>query len=178
MRFRRQERHDERQGQTSTRFQVRQRALSIGDDFFIDDEHGNHAYRVNGKALRIRQTMLLEDADGNELLKIQKRLLRIKDSMEIEDPHGNRVALVKSALISPLRDRWVVKVEEGSDLHVQGNIVDHEYKVNRDGVVVAEISRRWFRLRDTYGVEVEAGADVALMLAVTVVVDAMAHPER
>jgi len=178
MRSRRQERRDHRHGRTATRFQVRQRALSLGDDFYIDDEHGNHAYRVDGKALRVRQTMLLEDADGNELLKIQKRLLRIKDSMEIEGPDGSRVALVKAALISPLRDRWEVKVEDGPDLHVTGNVVDHEYKVERGGVLVAEISRRWFRLRDTYGVEVEAGEDVPLVLAVTVVVDAMAHADR
>jgi uncharacterized protein YxjI len=84
MQFRRQERRDDRHGRTATRFQVHQRAFSIGDDFFIDDEHGNHAYRLNGKALRVRQRMLLEDADGNVLLKIQQRLLRIKDSMNRE----------------------------------------------------------------------------------------------
>ncbi len=160
-----------------TRFQVRQRALSVGDDFFIDDENGDHAYRVDGKALRIRKTMILEDDDGNELLKIQKRMLRIKDSMEIQNPDGDRVALVKKALISPLRDRWDVKVEDAPDITVHGNIVDHEYRMERDGDPVAEVSRRWFRLRDTYGVEVQPGEDVPLALAVTIVVDAMAHPE-
>jgi uncharacterized protein YxjI len=29
-------------------------------------------------------------------------------------------------MITPLRERWVVKVEDGPDLRVQGNIVDHE----------------------------------------------------
>jgi hypothetical protein len=42
---------------------------------------------------------------GKELCKIQERMLRIKDSMEIEDPGGNRLAMVKKALIAPLRDR-------------------------------------------------------------------------
>lgn len=178
MRGRRQERREGRHGRAGTRFQVRQRALSVGDDFYIEDEHGDHAYRVDGKALRLRKTMILEDTDGNELLKIQKRLLHVKDAMAIEGPNGDRVAMVKKALITPLRDRWVVKVEDNRDLHVHGNVVDHEYKMERDDTLVAEISRRWFRLRDTYGVEIEAGEDVALLLAVTIVIDAMAHPER
>jgi uncharacterized protein YxjI len=38
---------------------------------------------------------------------------------------------------------------------------------------VATISKRWFRIRDTYGVEVVDGADVPLMLTITAAIDAM-----
>ncbi len=40
-------------------------------------------------------------------------------------------------------------------LKVHGNIGDHEYEIERDGDRVAQISKRWFRVRDTYGVEIE-----------------------
>ena len=46
------------------------------------------------------------------------------------------------------------------------------------GQKVAEASKRWFRVADTYGVEVAQGVDPALILAITVVLDAMAHPAR
>ena len=36
----------------------------------------------------------------------------------------------------------------------------------------------YFRVADTYGVEVAQGVDPALILAITVVLDAMAHPDR
>jgi uncharacterized protein YxjI len=42
----------------------------------------------------------------------------------------------------------------------------------------AEVSKRWFRVADTYGVEVAPGQDPVVILAVTVVLDTMAHPER
>jgi uncharacterized protein YxjI len=86
--------------------------------------------------------------------------------------------MVKKAMIAPLRDRWVVKIEDGPDLHVQGNIVDHEYTIERDHDRVAEISKRWFRVRDTYGVEVALGEQDILILAVTSAIDEMAHPDR
>ena len=41
----------------------------------------------------------------------------------------------------------------GDDLRVQGNILDHEYRIGDGAAQVAEISKRWFRLADTYGVE-------------------------
>ena len=181
-RERRQERREERReahagGPEITRYQMRQRMISIGDDYVIENDRGERAFKLDGKALRIRKTILFEDMDGRELCKIQERMLHVKDSMEIEDPGGHRMALVQKAMIEPLRERWVVKTD-GPDMHVQGNIVDHEYSIERDGDKVAEVSKRWFRVRDTYGVEVVPGEDDVLILAVTAVIDTMAHPDR
>ncbi|HVN12485.1 MAG TPA: LURP-one-related family protein [Kineosporiaceae bacterium] len=157
---------------------MRQRMLSIGDDYWIEDDAGRRAYKVDGKALRVRETLDFEDANGNKLLRIQERMLRVRDTMEIEDVNGRTVATVKKALITPLRDRMSVNVEGGPDLEVKGNIVDHEYTIEGDGGKVAEVSKRWFRVADTYGVEIAPGQNDVLLLAVTTVIDQMSHPSR
>jgi uncharacterized protein YxjI len=56
---------------------------------------------------------------------------------------------------------------------VQGNIVDHEYKISAGGQKVAEVSRRWFRVRDTYGVEIGPGQNDVVILGITVAIDMM-----
>jgi uncharacterized protein YxjI len=154
---------------------MRQKLVSIGDDYWIEDDEGQRVYKINGKAMRIRDTLILEDPDGHELFKIQEKKLHIRDTMEIEDDSGDTVATVKKALITPLRERFDVKVEGGEDLEVKGNIVDHEYKIERGGDKVAEVSKKWFRIADTYGVEVAQDQDPALILAVAAVVDTMTH---
>jgi len=174
-RKRRQERRFDRE---AVRYQMRQRMLSIGDDYTIENDRGERVFKLDGKALRIRKTILFKDMDGRELAKIQERMLHIKDSMEIETPDGDRLAMVKKAMITPLRERWVAHVEDGRDLHTHGNIVDHEYTIERDGDKVAEVSKRWFRVRDTYGVEVFPGENDVLILAIVAVIDTMAHPDR
>jgi uncharacterized protein YxjI len=174
-RKRREERREERE---ATRYQMHQRMISIGDDYVIENDRGERVYRLDGKALRVRKTILFEDADGRELYKIQERMLHIRDSMEIEDPGGHRAAMVKKAMVAPFRERWVIKPEDGPEMRVQGNIVDHEYTIERDGDKVAEVSKRWFRVRDTYGVEVLPGENDILILAATAVIDTMAHPDR
>jgi len=181
---RREERREERQerrggplggGMERIHYQMREKLVSIGDDFWIENNRGEKVYKVDGKALRIRRTMIFEDRSGRELVKIQERMLHIKDSMEIEDPNGHQVAMVKKALITPLRERWTVKIHGGPDLEVQGNILDHEYTIGEGRDKVAEVSKRWFRIRDTYGVEIEPGQDDVLILAVTACLDQMAH---
>jgi hypothetical protein len=117
-RERRQERREERRegegrGDGKNRYLMREKLVSLGDDFWIEKEDGQRVFRVDGKALRVRKTLNFEDANGERLATIQERMLRVKDSMEVEGPGGERLAMVKKALISPLRDRFTVKIEDG-----------------------------------------------------------------
>jgi uncharacterized protein YxjI len=159
----------------SNRYQMREDLISIGDDFWIENKNGQRVFRVDGKVLRIKKTYVFLDMDGKPLCRIKERLLTIKDTMEIEDADGKELAVVRKALISPLRDRWTVKVRNGPDFDVQGNILDHEYTIKRGRDNIAKVSKKWFRLNDTYGVEIAAGQNDILILAVAVAMDAMSH---
>jgi uncharacterized protein YxjI len=133
---------------------MHEKLVTIGDDYWIENETGEREFYVDGKALRLRDTLIIKDVQGNEIYKLQEKLLRIKDTMDIQDADGKTVATIKKALISPLRDRWKVEVADGPEMEVQGNILDHEYKIEAGREKVAEVSKRWFRIRDTYGVEI------------------------
>jgi uncharacterized protein YxjI len=176
-RGRREERREERatfgaRG-NADRYQMREKLLSIGDDFWIENESGQRAFKVDGKALRLRKTLIIEDPQGTALVQIQDRPIRIRDVMEIEDAAGATIATVAKAMITPLRERFTVTVAAGGQLQAQGNIVDHEFNIEADGKKVAEVSKKWFRIRDSYGVEVAPGQNAVLILAITVCIDQM-----
>jgi uncharacterized protein YxjI len=156
----------------ATRYRMREKLFAIGEDFWIETEGGDRAFKVDGKALRVRDTFLLKDASGEDLFKAQAKKLHIHDTMEIE-AHGDTVATIKKALVTPLRDRFSIELADGAELKAKGNIVEHEYKIERDGDTLAEVSKRWFRVRDIYGIEIGPGQDDALILAVTACIDEM-----
>jgi uncharacterized protein YxjI len=156
------------------RYKMRQKLLSIGEDYTIEDDGGRPVYRVDGKVLSIRETFVIEDMSGREVATIREKKLAIRDSMKILRD-GNTIATVKKALISPFSDRFDVEVEGGDDLKVKGDLLDHEYEIRRDGDTVATVSKHWFSFRDTYGIEIAPGQDDALILAVCVALDEMAH---
>jgi uncharacterized protein YxjI len=130
------------------RFQMHQKMMSIGDDYWIEDDDGHHVYKVDGKVARLRDTWVLEDLQGNEVASIKEKALSIRDKIKITLPPDGE-ATVKKALVG-FRDRFHIEVNNGDDLKAKGNIVDHEYEIERDGHKIAEISKKWFRIRDTY----------------------------
>lgn len=177
-RERREERREERANfgarGNADRYQMREKMLSIGDDFWIQEESGRRAFKVDGKALRARKTLVIEDGNGTELVRIQDRPVRVRDVMEVEDASGATVATVRKAMVSPLRERFTVELGGGGEMTAQGNITDHEFEIESGGTKVAEVSKKWFRVRDSYGVEVAPGQNAALLLAVAVCIDQMA----
>jgi uncharacterized protein YxjI len=160
------------------KFSIKQKAWSLGDDFSIKDEAGNEAYYVDGKAFSVLRTKLsFLDNDKNELAFIRERLMSATASYEILRD-GEVAAVVKKDFFNPLRVGFTVDVPGPDDLEATGSLLDHEYTFRRGNRVVAEVSKQWFTWRDTYGVEVADDEDPVLILASTVVIDMICHPDQ
>jgi uncharacterized protein YxjI len=152
------------------RFRMRTKMFSIGDDYWIENDDGDKVYKVDGKKLRIRKTWVIEDRGGRELYAVREKKLAIRDTLRIERD-GDTVATVRKALISPLRDRFKIELENGTELKAKGSIADHRYKIERDGEKIVEVSKKWFKIRDTYGIEISDGEDAPLLLAAAVCIE-------
>ncbi len=125
--------------------------------------------------MTIRDTLVFQDLQGRELCRIKEKLVKIKETMTIEDPYGKNIATVKKDLINVLRDHWTVKIASGPDLNIKGNVLDFDYRIRDGRQDVARVSKKFFRMRDTYGVEIQPGQNEILILAVTVALDMMVH---
>jgi uncharacterized protein YxjI len=160
------------------RFLVRDRLLGIGDDYWIEDEHGRKAFLVDGKAMRLRDTFELKDTQGRVLIDIRRKMFALRDTMVVERD-GEPLATVRRKRLSLLRNHYRVSLADGTELDVSGKILDREFVVEYDGELLAHISRRWLRVRETYGLDiVRDDADAALLIAVTVCVINLAEKER
>jgi uncharacterized protein YxjI len=160
------------------RYLVQERLFSIRTDFWIEDEAGNRVFLVDGKALSLRETFELKDAYGNLRALIRKKFLSMRDTMEIEDGNGV-IATVRPAFFSPLRHRYLIDLADGERFEATGNFADKDWALTTgDGRLVGRISRQWFRIRDTYGVEVAPGADDALVIAIAVCIDRIHEEEE
>jgi uncharacterized protein YxjI len=159
------------------RYLVRERLFSIKEDFWITDEHGNRIFYVNAKILTIRGALELEDGSGQKVATIKHKLLTFTDKMEIEHD-GHVVATVHKAVFSPLHHKSLIDLHHGGHLEAIGNIIDKDFKIRDGHHEVAHISRHWFKIRDTYGVEVANGQNDALILAMAICLDRIHHDEE
>jgi uncharacterized protein YxjI len=160
------------------RFLVRDRLLGIGDDYWIEDEHGAKVFLVDGKAMRLRDTFELKDTRGRVLIDIHQKMFALRDTMVIERA-GEPLATIRRKRLSLLRNHYRVSLTDGTELDVSGKILDREFVVEYDGELLAHISQRRLRIRDTYGLDViREDADPALLIAVAVCVIHLAEKER
>ncbi|MFE2088877.1 LURP-one-related/scramblase family protein [Streptomyces sp. NPDC059460] len=160
------------------RFLVRERLFAVGGDYWIEDVDGRKVFLVDGKAMRVRDTFELKDAQGRTLVEIRQKLLSLRDTMLIERD-GEQLARVKRKRLSLLRNHYRVTLVDGTELDVSGKILDREFAIDYDGELLAQISRRWLTVRDTYGIDVvREDADAALLIAVSVCVIVLADKEH
>ena len=159
------------------RYLMKQKMFSFGDDFRIRDESGRDVYFVDGKVLSIGNKLSFQDMEGNELAFIKQKLLAWSPSYEIYRK-GALYATVKKELFTFLRCRFYIDVPGPDDLEAKGNLLEHEYSFQRHGSEVASVSKKWFSMTDSYGVDIADGEDDVLILASTVVIDMACHQDQ
>jgi uncharacterized protein YxjI len=158
------------------KFMMRERMFAIGEDYWIEDETGQRAFLVDGKALRLRQTFELKDAGGEVLTVIKKKMISVRDTMVVERD-GDAVAKVRKKLISPLRHRMTIELADGQEWTATGDIIEKNYEIESEEGVVARTSRKWFRIRESYGIEIDH-PDVPLVISVAVAVEELAEKDK
>ncbi|MGC0415270.1 LURP-one-related/scramblase family protein [Embleya sp. AB8] len=165
-------------GAAPGRYLVRERMFAIGDDFWVTDEAGEKVYLVDGKALTLHDRLDLKDAAGTVLATVKKKIVAIHHTMKVEDATGATVATVRKKMFTPLHEAFGVELAVGGELAVRGNMFHHEYGITGPHGPVAQVTRKWLRVRDTYAVDIAPGWDHALIIAIAVCVDRLSDDEH
>jgi len=157
---------------------IREKFFSIGDDFDVLDEHGAKLLHVDGKVLSVRNKVVIEDPAGNEVASVHRHLVALRPTYEITIG-GEKAAEVRKKLFTPFRESFTIDVPGPDDLEMKGDLLDHEYVIERGGVEVAAVSKRWLTIRDTYAVQVADGVDPLLVIGSVLALDlAMERDEK
>lgn len=156
------------------RYQMRQQLFRLGDDYLIKDAAGHDRYFVDGKAFTLGSKLSFQDLNGHELAWIEQKLFRWGKTFEIRRA-GQVIGLLRKKPFTFLHARFTLDVAGPDDLEAVGSFLDREYVFTRSGAKVAEVSKRWFDLGDTYGVDIADGEDDVLLLAAAVIVDQCCH---
>lgn len=156
------------------RYLMKQKMFCLGDSFCIKNSADQDVFFVKGQVFSLGQKLSFQDMNGNELLFISQKLMSWGPTYEIS--RGDELlAVVKKEMFTLFRCRFEVDLPDHNDLEAQGSFTDMEYTFTRGGQPMAQVSKQWFSLSDTYGVEIADGENDVLILAATVVIDMVCH---
>ena len=149
---------------------IRERLFRLGEDSDITDEAGRPVLHVDGKVLSLHNRLILRDPDGRESGQVHRKLAALFPAYEITID-GKDVAEVRKHLFTPFGERFTINVRGADDMEIAGDLLSHEFTIQRDGHTVATISKRWLTMTASYAVEVAAGEDDVLILASVLALD-------
>jgi uncharacterized protein YxjI len=149
---------------------IRERLFRLGEDSDITDENGQPVLHVDGKVLSLHNRLVLRDPAGREIGQVHRKLAALRPTYEIT-LGGKDAAEVRKHLFTPLGERFTIDVPGPSDLEISGDLLSHEFTIDRDGQTVATISKRWLSMTASYAVDVAPGEDDMLILASVLALD-------
>src|SRR5215467_4175380 len=140
---------------------IRERMFRLGEDSDITDEAGQPVLQVDGKVLSLHNRLVLRDPAGREVGQVHRKLAALRPTYEITIG-GQNVAEVRRHLFTPFGERFTIDVPGPADMEISGDLLDHEFTIERDGQAVATISKRWLTMTASYAVDVAPGGDDVL----------------
>src|SRR5262245_41972611 len=149
----------------------------MGEDSDITDGAGQPVLHVDGKVLSLHSRLVLRDPAGREVGQVHRRLAALRPAYQIT-LGGKDVAEVRKHLFTPFGDRFTIGVHGASEMEIGGDLLSHEFTIERDGQTVATISKRWLSMTASYAVDVAPGEDDVLILAAVLALDLATEAEH
>lgn len=154
------------------RYILKQKIFGLGGDFMVKDPSGKDQFFVDGKAISLGRRLVIKDMRGRAQAVIQQHLISLVPAYEIRRK-GKPSATISRRFFSPIFDRLKIDLPGWDDIEVRGDLFDHEYTFYRGGRAVAQASKRWIALVDSYGLDIDDEEDAVLIIAAAVVIDEM-----
>jgi uncharacterized protein YxjI len=158
------------------RYHVKERSLSLKDDFVVRDENGKVVYKINGKLIRIWDSFSLRDDEtGEEVLHVKQKVFANTRQYEIYSGNNTELAtLRRKEEPGPHGERFEITTRDGMTLQIIGDFHEWDFKIiDHYGRLLGNISREWsFPLMgDHYTVDVAPGVDGPFIVVLTALLD-------
>lgn len=154
------------------KFHIKERAWTLREEFIVRDQEGTPVFKVKGKFFHIGDNLLIHDlASHEEVAHIKQKVLALTPHYEIYH-QGSPWASMHQKLFHFFGERFKIKLENGSILHIEGNIWNWDFTVSDDqGNLLAQIGRRISLFNDSYGVDIAQNINVPLMIALAISIE-------
>ncbi|MBS7249697.1 MAG: LURP-one-related family protein [Candidatus Freyarchaeota archaeon] len=149
---------------------VEEKLLTPRYALIIKDEKGEELGRAISKFLSFRGKIEFTDNQGQKVGSIEGKL-SARPTFKIVDQNQEHIATIKERFLTIHDDWWVENPEGEKILSVKGDIWGLEYKIeDKSGLVVAEVSKKFWSIRDHFGVKIKYDFSPFLVLSIVVAI--------
>lgn len=154
---------------------IKQKVFKITDHYPVLDENQNALYQVDQDFKFIGNTVRVSDANGREIFVVDKEVFTLLPKYTVRFNDGREI-FIKSRL-EFLKKKIDIE-HAGSELYLEGDWLDFQFSLYRNGEEIGRITRAFLTWGDTYQLEVFDHAYQDLVLALTIAVDCIKDSQQ
>lgn len=151
---------------------MKQKVFSIGEKYHIYDEDQNVIYHVKGQFFSIRNKMEMYQGDKH-LFHIERKLFRFLPEYTLFSPDGDILASIKKNF-TLFGGKLTIHSVYG-DMDVNGQILQRDFQLFKDGEEMMTIHKKWISWGDTYEITIKDNQKEAFYVALVILIDAIYH---
>lgn len=154
---------------------IKEKIISLSGKYYIKDREGNDKFLVKGNFALPRKFRIYDAATEKEIIMIKKRMFRFNIFASFRFYVDNREILVAKRKFS-IKAKYVIEGEAGN-YSINGNILDHDFEIKKDGISIASIFKKVTLYRDSYMIDLEDEFDDQLpqVLGISIMLDHIHH---
>nr|MDO8112147.1 LURP-one-related family protein [Candidatus Sigynarchaeota archaeon] len=173
-------------------YMIREKWVSLRDKNYVMNVNQEPIGYFIRKLVTIRTTYRLKNMQDITEMIIQQKLIAVRASFKFYKPAGmaedndevreeNYIGMLKKAIFSIGQKYWFESPNKEKLLEIKGNIWGLKFKISKGGTQVAEISKKFWTIRDVYGVRIDPAVsdeDSLLILASVIVLHIIREQQR
>ena len=147
-----------------------QEIFTFGERFTVYDENEAERYYVEGEVFSFGKKLHIYNTHEEEIALVHQELFSFPPTFAVKRGDLEIAAIVKE--FSFFHQAYTV---EGPGWQVEGDFSNHDYTIQKDGRLIATVSREWFSLGDSYEIDIKESSDeeAVIALATALVIDAI-----
>ena len=153
--------------------------LSLREHYDIGDRSGNILAVGEGNLIQIPANFKVTDPrNGQLIMQIEGKILTIRHQFTMKDSLGVELGTIRKKLMKLIGEELWVEKDGKEVMRIYGNFLEHDYTMEMNGKVVAQVHRKWVTIRDQYGISILGDVDHRLVVGATIVVEHIEVEER
>ncbi|MEG0255516.1 MAG: LURP-one-related family protein [Vagococcus sp.] len=152
---------------------MKQKVLSLNEKFSIKDQEENIIYSVKGSFLKIPKSFTMYDSNEEEIGTVTKELFKLLPKFSVKVVGASPILIEKK--LSFFKANYHIDSE---NIQIQGDWLDKNYAIERNGIEIARINQKWLAMNSTYEISILEENYEHLIILLVAAIDFVKAEER
>jgi len=160
-------------------FVMKKGIFSLREHYDIEDRSGRSLAVAEGNFIQLPAVVQVKDATyGQLIMQMEGKVFTLHQQFTFNDSLGVELGTIRKKIAKLIGEEFWIEKGGREIMRIYGDFLEHDYRMEMNGKVVARVHREWVSLRDEYGISILEDVDRRLVVGATIVIEHIEVAER